>query len=115
MKLGEIAIFTDQVQAVAEFYQRLLNVQPAYEGPGLAIFRVGETQILIHSRYVPVPGDLPCENHTAFAVTDVDQSVAEVERRGLRVDIPPRDYAWGRSAYLRDPDGRLLELQESAG
>jgi catechol-2,3-dioxygenase len=23
-----------------------------------------------------------------------------------------RDYCWGRSAYLRDPDGRVIELQD---
>ena len=27
--------------------------------------------------------------------------------------VGPRDYRWGRSAYLRDPDGRLVELAHS--
>ena len=26
--------------------------------------------------------------------------------------VEPRAYPWGRSAYLRDPDGRLVELAE---
>jgi len=27
--------------------------------------------------------------------------------------VEPRDYQWGRSAYLRDPDGRLVELAQT--
>jgi catechol 2,3-dioxygenase-like lactoylglutathione lyase family enzyme len=110
MKLREVAIFTDNVPSVAEFYQRLLGRAPAYRGDGIAKFKVGETEVLIHARFQPGPGDLPCENHTAFAVADLDRAVAELAERGLTVEAPPRDYPWGRSAYLRDPDGRLLEL-----
>ena len=39
--------------------------------------------------------------------------------RGARVPtgpsscVEPRDYPWGRSAYLRDPDGRLVELAQA--
>ncbi len=32
---------------------------------------------------------------------------------GVETTIAPRDYPWGRSAYLRDPDGRLVELSQS--
>jgi catechol 2,3-dioxygenase-like lactoylglutathione lyase family enzyme len=112
MKLHELAIFTDEVDAVADFYERLLGVRPAQRGEGMAIFKVGDTHILIHARYDPAPGALPCENHTAFGVSDLDRAVEELEQRGLTVEIPPQDFAWGRSAYLRDPDGRLLELHE---
>jgi predicted enzyme related to lactoylglutathione lyase len=113
MKLREVAIFTDQVDSVAQFYQRLLGRAPAHRGAGIAIFKLGDAEVLIHTRYNPGPGDLPCENHTAFAVADLDSAVADLAERGLTVDIPPRDYDWGRSAYLRDPDGQLLELHES--
>ena len=26
------------------------------------------------------------------------------------VEIPPQEYYWGYSAYLRDPDGQMIEL-----
>jgi catechol 2,3-dioxygenase-like lactoylglutathione lyase family enzyme len=32
---------------------------------------------------------------------------------GCALLLEPRDYSWGRSAYLRDPDGRLVELAQS--
>lgn len=112
MKLHEIAIFTDHVDSVAGFYQRLLGQPPAHRGDGIAVFQLGDAQVLIHARYEPGPDDLPRENHTAFAVDNLDEAVAALEQRGLTIDVPPRDYDWGRSAYLRDPEGRLLELHQ---
>jgi catechol 2,3-dioxygenase-like lactoylglutathione lyase family enzyme len=55
----------------------------------------------------------PGDDHVALAVEDVDSTVAHLESQGMRVEYPPRDYYWGRSAYLRDPDGRLIELHQS--
>jgi len=31
-------------------------------------------------------------------------------KQGLVMEIPPKDYYWGRSAYLRDPDGHQVEI-----
>ncbi|MCI0333946.1 MAG: VOC family protein [Planctomycetes bacterium] len=113
MKLHEIAIFTDKFDSVADFYERLLNAKPSHRGERKAIFHVGGVEFLIHKRYDPREAAPPCENHTAFAVADLDRTVKDLERRGLKVEIPPRDYDWGRAAYLRDPDSHLIELYQS--
>lgn len=113
MTPAELAIFCDDVEATAAFYERLLGKPPTHAGEGIAIFHVGGFQILIHETYEPAPDDLPCENHFAFAVPDVDAACSELQSRGLAVEYPPKDYDWGRSAYLRDPAGRLIELQQS--
>jgi len=31
---------------------------------------------------------------------------------GISIEIPGREYYLGYSAYLRDPDGRLIELTQ---
>ena len=60
------------------------------------------------------PGDgPPNEDHFAFSVSDVDGSCHELRARGFAFLVEPRDYPWGRSAYLRDPDGRLVELSQT--
>jgi len=46
-------------------------------------------------------------------VAQVDAMWATLVRQGVTVDFGPSDYPWGRSAYVRDPDGRLVELHES--
>lgn len=115
MQLVEIALFSDDVPALAQFYERLLGSPPAHRGEGIAVFRLGPVQILIHRRYAPGPDELPPENHVAFDVPDLDAAVARLSAAGVTVEHPPRDYDWGRSAYLRDPDGGLIELQAAAG
>jgi hypothetical protein len=33
-------------------------------------------------------------------------------KQGSDLDIPPQDYDRGRSAYVRDPDGRQIEITQ---
>lgn len=112
MKLSEIAFFTDNVASMSAFYRDLLGIEPAYESADLAIFEHGGVHILIHHSYLPGPNDLPPDNHFAFAVADLDAACSSLQAAGLECSVPPRDYDWGRSAYLRDPDGHLIELQQ---
>ncbi len=58
-------------------------------------------------------GGPPNEDHFALAVDDLDGACEELRSEGVTFLVEPRDYPWGRSAYLRDPDGRLVELTQS--
>jgi catechol 2,3-dioxygenase-like lactoylglutathione lyase family enzyme len=110
MKLVELARFTDDVKAMENFYRLLLEAEPVAKSDDMAIFMNGETKIFIHKKYPASEGELPPENHTAFAVADVDAACNALLQEGLTLETPPKDYYWGRSAYLRDPDGNLIEL-----
>lgn len=118
MKVAEIAHFTEDVATMRAFYAGLLGTDPVAESPGMVIFAVGETRVFIHATYTPGEGELTPEDHTALEVADVDATCDRLASEGLTVELPPRDYYWGRSAYLRDPDGNLIELiqaSEAAG
>jgi len=81
-RLEEIARFCADVDRSVAFYETLLGVKPVSRHPGeTATFMVGEVKLFLHQRAA-----------------------------GLTVEVAPRDFSWGRSAYLRDPDGRLVEL-----
>lgn len=46
-----------------------------------------------------------------FKVADVDAAYAQLVAAGVQAVTPPTDRPWGqRTAYLRDPDGHLVEL-----
>jgi len=111
--LGEIALFTDDVDDVASFYQRLLGSDPVARWPGGALFAVDDCKLLVHERAGAQAGGPPNEDHFALSVDDLAAASAEALAAGLLLLVEPREYAWGRSAYLRDPDGRLVELVEA--
>jgi lactoylglutathione lyase len=48
-----------------------------------------------------------------FKVDDVDAAVKELVARGATPAVAPTDRFWGqRTAYVRDPDGHLIELAQ---
>jgi catechol 2,3-dioxygenase-like lactoylglutathione lyase family enzyme len=108
-RIVEVALFTRDVDAVAGFYERVLGVTPAERSPGQAVFSLGELVLRIHAAVEPAAGHPPADDHVAFTVSDLDARTAALAAGGLDVD-GPRDLPWGRSAYVRDPDGRLVEL-----
>src|SRR5690349_18432135 len=110
MKLSEVAFFTDRVQEMTDFYQRLLGVAPVAASESMSIFLNGETKIFIHFQYEPKNGELAPENHFAFSVENVDGACEQLLAQGLTLEIPAQDFYWGRSAYLRDPDGHQIEI-----
>jgi catechol 2,3-dioxygenase-like lactoylglutathione lyase family enzyme len=112
-QLAEIAFFTDQVEQLVVFYQALLDRAPVVQAEGMAIFEVGQTRLFIHKRYPAAEGELPPENHLAFAVEGVDNYCRRLQQQGLTLEVEPQNYYWGRSAYLRDPGGQLIELIEA--
>ena len=89
---------------MVEFYRRVLGREPTADWPGGATFDLDGVTLLIHVKGEQQEGMPPNADHFAIHVKDVD---AEAERLGTTAN----EYDWGRSAYLHDPDGRLVELQ----
>ena len=110
----EIALFTDAVDATRAFYERLLDARPEASWPGGALFTAGDVKLLVHERSAATEDGPPNEDHIALGVSDLEGVCAALRADGRSLLVEPRDFAWGRSAYLRDPDGRLVELSESA-
>lgn len=110
--LVELALFTDDVEGVTRFYSELLGAPPATEWPGGAIFAAGGAKVLVHERVAATVGGPPNEDHVALGVLDLGAASEALRAAGLTFLVEPREYPWGRSAYLRDPDGRLVELAE---
>ena len=108
--IAEVALFTPDVAGATAFYEQLLGMPPKTRSPAHAEFELGETTLFIH-----VAGDggshgAPNADHVALAVADPDAVADGLRQGGVDVD-GPREFYWGRSAYLRDPDGRVIELK----
>ena len=108
-RLAEIALFTADVPRLVDFYERVLGQQPRSRSESHAYFDVGETTVFIHLATDEAPSGAPNGDHIALAVSDQDGLSEELRSRGHEVS-GPRQFYWGRSAYVRDPDGRIIEL-----
>jgi catechol 2,3-dioxygenase-like lactoylglutathione lyase family enzyme len=102
-RVVEIALFTDDPDRLTAFYGQLLEAEPAERWEGGATFDLDGLKLLIH---VSDPGS---RDHVAIGAQDVDAAAETLRALGVEID-GPNDYDWGRSAYLQDPDGRLVEL-----
>ena len=111
-QIAEIARFTDDVTDLAQFYERVLGVAPLSRSSGMALFKLNNLTLLIHQALPQATDQPPHEDHLALIVEDVDRACAALQAQGVHVLLEPHNYDWGRAAYLRDPDGRLIELQE---
>ena len=108
-RVVEIALFTDQPDRLVAFYEQLLSALPVQRWDGGATFDLGGLTLLIHAREPSDPAGPANRDHVAFGVEDLDGVAARLREDGIAVD-GPKNYYWGRSAYLDDPDGRMLEL-----
>lgn len=77
-----------------------------------AVFALGDVKVLVHERAAAMDEGPPNEDHIALAVADLHAECVRLRAGGLILLVEPRDYPWGRSAFLRDPDGRLVEITE---
>jgi predicted enzyme related to lactoylglutathione lyase len=107
-RIAEVALFTEDVARLTEFYERLLGRTADSRSESHASFDLGGATLFIHVAGNGVE-DAPNTDHIAFAL---DQDAAAERARSAGADVVgPKEFYWGRSAYLRDPDGRAVELQ----
>jgi catechol 2,3-dioxygenase-like lactoylglutathione lyase family enzyme len=82
------------------------------DGPALAIFRRQAMAEVVGTE--KLPADAFCQDRFMLIVysENVDTTVKELRDGGAEFELAPRDFPdWGiRAAYLRDPDGNLVEI-----
>lgn len=105
------------------FYTETLGLPLGHRSGPYAQLDTGRTRLSLFER--PAMADtLGLENldepdpgapgfELGFKVDDVDQAWKELTSHGVVQVVPPTDRPWGqRTAYLRDPDGHLIELAQ---
>lgn len=118
-QLDNVRLLADDFAATFAFYAEGLGLPVLYgtaEGP-YAELSAGTASIGVVARErMPGVDPAPPAGDRAVVVLDaepLDAALAELRGRGLEVGEAQERREWGiRVAYLRDPDGRLLELFE---
>jgi glyoxylase I family protein len=112
--LHHVSINVRDVPDAFAFYTETLGLAPRTDRPdfgfGGAWLDVGGQQV--HLIEGAVPDGLG--QHFAVEVSDLDATVAELRQHGVRVS-DPKPVGPNRQAFLRDPSGNSIELQEVGG
>jgi catechol 2,3-dioxygenase-like lactoylglutathione lyase family enzyme len=130
MHLVSVRLLVSDFDGCFRFYRDIMQFQPDWgeEGSTYASFRTTPGAALSlfrrdHMAEAIGTADLPsvtqCQDRAAliFLVTDIEAEVKELRSRGAQFLSDPRDFPdWTiRAAYLRDPDGNLIELFSPLG
>ena len=96
----------DEAESYASF------TQGADDKVALAIFKRQSMSAVLGTDALPL--DLPGQDRgiLIFEVGDVDAEVDRIRQMGVKIEKEPTNFPdWGyRGAFLRDPDGTLIEL-----
>jgi lactoylglutathione lyase len=119
-----ILIVADLDRALG-FYVDVLGLRLGHRSGDYAQLDTGTTRLALYTRSamaktLAMALDSPPSNapgfEVGFKVTNVDAAFNELIARGAHPVMPPTDRFWGqRTAYLRDPDGHLIELAQDRG
>jgi catechol 2,3-dioxygenase-like lactoylglutathione lyase family enzyme len=119
-----VLIVEDLDRAVA-FYTGVLGIALSHRSGGYAQLVTGPTRLALYSREhmaatLGTPVEPPARNapgfEIGFLVPDVDEAWTALTQAGAEPVKEPTDRFWGqRTAYVRDPDGHLIELVQPIG
>ena len=123
MQLGPpdyIVLIVEDLDRALAFYTGALGLRLGHRSGPYAQLDTGTTRVSLYERRAmsttlgldlqPPPLDA-AGFELGFKVPDVDAATAELAAAGAEVVTSPTDRPWGqRTAYVRDPDGHLIEL-----
>ena len=120
-----IVLIVGELDRALRFYTEVLGLRLGHRSGDYAQLDTGATRLALYTRSamtktLGITLDTPSANapgfEIGFKVADVDAAFSELVARGALPVVPPTDRFWGqRTAYVRDPDGHLVELAQDLG
>jgi catechol 2,3-dioxygenase-like lactoylglutathione lyase family enzyme len=118
--IAAVTLFAEDLPATRAFYEKVFGLPVIFEDASSVVFRFGATLVnllgvaaapeLVEPAGVGSPAD-GVRFQLTLTVDDVDETCAELVRRGVQLLNGPVDRPWGvRTASFRDPAGHVWEI-----
>lgn len=117
-----IVLVVADLDRAVRFYCDVLELPLGHRSGSYAQLATGVTRVALYERAAMAvtlgreiePPSLDAPGfELGFKVDDCDAAFDELVSRGATPAVRPTDRAWGqRTAYVRDPDGHLVELAQ---
>ena len=99
-------IYSRDADADRAFLKDVLGLPFVDAGGGWLIFALPPTEVAVH------PDESGGRHELYLLCTDIDTTLSELEGKGIRVERPPHDERWGRTATIRLPGGGELGIYQ---
>jgi catechol 2,3-dioxygenase-like lactoylglutathione lyase family enzyme len=114
-RLHHVSVGVDDLEEARRFYTEVLGLteldtRPDFGFPG-AWLDLGVGQLHLVPSSEPI-GPLPGAPHFALQVDDLEAVAEAIEARGIEVRRSNYTRGAGRQAFLTDPSGNLIELNQ---
>ncbi len=117
-----VVLIVEDLDRSLSFYTGILGLQLGHRSGDYAQLDTGATRLAFYTRQAMAktlgiqlkpPADEEPGFEIGFKVEDVDATFLELVQKGVKAAVQPTTRPWGqRTAYVRDPDGHLIELAQ---
>ena len=104
---AHVILYSSDADADRAFLQELIGLPAVDAGGGWTILQLPPGEVAVH------PADSSGAVELYLVCDDIDESVAELQARGVTFDGPVSDQGWGRLATMRLPGGGPLGIYEA--
>ncbi len=127
VRILETVLYAEDLDAVEDFYTRVLGLEVYAKSPGRQVFfkMAGQMLLIFNPEATAIPpkpdAKLPVpphgahgEGHVCFYASgdEIERWKARLEAVGVAIEADFRWPSGGRSIYFRDPAGNCLEFAE---